>query len=65
MIPEIDIWRAAFLMMTRYGQSAQAESAKRADEFAEIGDEDGAATWRRVTRAAAELVNTTPTGTVH
>jgi hypothetical protein len=65
MIPEIDIWRVAFLMMTRYGQSAQIESAKRADKFAEVGDEGGAAVWRRVTRAAAELANTMPTGTVH
>jgi hypothetical protein len=65
MIPEIDIWRVAFLMIRRYGESAQAESAKRADEFAVIGDEGGAAVWRRVTRAAVELANTTPTGAVH
>lgn len=65
MIPEIDIWRIANLMIKRYGESAQAESAKRADEFAQSGDERGATIWRRVTRATAELANTTPTGAMH
>lgn len=65
MIPEIDIWRVALLMIRRYGESAEAESVKRADEFAVIGDEGGATIWRRVTRATAELANTTPTGAVH
>jgi hypothetical protein len=36
MIPEIDIWRAASLMLKRYGEKALEESAVRADElFAE------------------------------
>jgi hypothetical protein len=29
------------------------------------GDERGAAIWRRVTRSAAELANTTPSCTLH
>jgi hypothetical protein len=33
MIPEIDIWRAASLMLKRYGEKALEESAARADEF--------------------------------
>jgi hypothetical protein len=65
MIPEIDIWRVADMMIRRYGESAQAESARRADEFADVGDHGVAAVWRRVMRAAAELANTTPTGAVH
>jgi hypothetical protein len=65
MIPEIDIWRVADVMIRRYGENAQAESAKRADEFVEIGDHVVAAVWRRVSWAAAELANTTPTGAVH
>jgi hypothetical protein len=65
MIPEIDIWRVADVMIKRYGESAQAESAKRADQFAEVGDGRGAAIWLRVSRAATELANTTPTGAVH
>ena len=36
MIPEIEIWRAASLMLKRYGEKALEESAERADElFAE------------------------------
>jgi hypothetical protein len=32
VIPEIDMWRVANLMLKRYGENAQSESAKRADE---------------------------------
>jgi hypothetical protein len=38
VIPEIDIWRVANLMLTRYGDEAVAESAKRADELAADAD---------------------------
>ena len=34
VIPEIDIWRAANLMLKRYGEKALEESAARADELA-------------------------------
>jgi hypothetical protein len=37
MIPEIEIWRAANLMLNRYGDEAKAESAKRAEELAADG----------------------------
>jgi hypothetical protein len=65
MIPEIDIWRAAQLMLKRYGDKAVGESAARADEFAAAGDEDGAATWRRITNAVGQLANKTPPGPLH
>ena len=39
MIPEIDIWRAANLMLKRYGEKALEESEARADELTlEIGE---------------------------
>ena len=50
VIPEIDIWRAATLMLKRYGEKALEQSATRADELAADGDHDGALTWRRITR---------------
>jgi hypothetical protein len=50
VIPEIDIWRAANLMLKRYGDKALDESAMRADELAAGGDHDGATTWRRIAR---------------
>ena len=40
MIPDADIWRAATLMLKRYGESAQSESASRADELAAEGDHE-------------------------
>jgi hypothetical protein len=41
VIPEIDIWRAATLMLKRYGERALEESASRADELASAGDDNG------------------------
>ena len=65
MIPEIDIWRAANLMLKRYGDKALEESATRADELAAAGDGNGAAVWRRITAAVGQLANNTPSGPVH
>jgi hypothetical protein len=60
MIPEIDIWRAASLMLKRYGEKALEESAARADELFAEQDHDGAAVWRRIIDAVGQLANTTP-----
>ena len=65
LIPEIDIWRAAALMLKRYGEKALDESATRADELAAGGDHDGVAVWRRITDAVLQLANTTPPGPLH
>jgi hypothetical protein len=65
VIPEIDIWRAAQLLLKRYGERALDESAARADELALAGDDDGAATWRRIMAAVIQLANKTPPGPVH
>jgi hypothetical protein len=65
VIPEIDIWRAATLMLKRYGEKALEESASRVDELATAGDDDGVAVWRRISDAVGQLVNTTPPGPVH
>jgi hypothetical protein len=62
VIPEIDIWRAATLMLKRYGEKALEQSATRAAELAADGDHDGATTWRRIAAAAAAMANTTPPG---
>jgi hypothetical protein len=65
VIPEIDIWRVANLMLKRYGDEADIESAIRAEELAEAGDHNDAAVWRRVIDAVAQLENTTPPGPLH
>ncbi|HEY2539259.1 MAG TPA: hypothetical protein VGI28_07150 [Stellaceae bacterium] len=65
MIPEIDIWRAAALMLKRYGDRALEESAARANELSTQDDHNGAAIWRRITDAVRQLVNETPPGPLH
>ena len=65
MIPEIEIWRVANLMLTRYGDEALAESAKRAEELAADGDLAGVATWLRVIDAVRQLAITAPFGSIH
>ena len=65
MIPEIDIWRVANLMLKRYGDQAEVESARRADELWEDGDAAGVAVWRRVMGAIRQLVNVRPPGPLH
>ena len=65
MILEIDIWRVANLMLTRYGDEAMAENAKRADELAADGDLGGVATWLRVIDAVRQLAITAPIGPLH
>ena len=65
MIPEIDIWRVANLVLRRYGDDAEVESARRADELAADGDETGGALWRRIIGAIRQLTSTTPPGSVH
>ena len=65
MIPEIHIWRVANLMLKRYGDEADIESAIRAEELGEAGDWSGAAVWRRIINAIGQLENTTPPGPLH
>ena len=65
MIPEIDIWPVANLMLKRYSDLAEVESARRADELWEVGDAGGVAVWRSVMGAVRQLVNLTPSGPVH
>src|SRR5215831_16290941 len=60
IIPEIDIWRAASLMLKRYGEKALEESAARADELFAEQDHDGAAVWRRVIDAVGQLATQEP-----
>ena len=65
MIPEIDIWRVANLMLKHYGDEADIECAIRAEELADAGDWVGEAVWRRIINAIGQLENTTPPGPPH
>ena len=59
VIPEIEIWRVAVLMVSRYADEAEANSFVRAEELAAEGDHAGAAIRRRVTVAIEQLTDMT------
>ena len=44
MIPDLDVWRVAQLMVKRYGEHAAIQAGMRADELLAEGDVDGGAT---------------------
>ena len=55
MIPDLDIYRAAKLLVDRHGEDAPIRAAERADELLEDGDTEGAAIWRAIVVAIEEL----------
>jgi hypothetical protein len=55
MISDLDIWRAANLLIREHGDDAEIVAARRADEMLERGDHDGQRVWLRIRRAIAEL----------
>ncbi len=60
MIPDLDIYRSANVLVKRHGQDAPIEAAMRADELLEAGDLHGCAVWRRIMGAVEELQGTAP-----
>jgi hypothetical protein len=46
MISDLDIWRAANLLIRRHGEDAEIETAKRADQMLGRGDLDSYAVWK-------------------
>ena len=65
MPEDTELWRAAKLLVDRYGDRAEAEAMKRADRMQEIGDEEGRIVWRRIRHHVRELQRTRPQGAVH
>ncbi len=64
MVPDIDIWRAATLLIRQHGENAEIVAARRIDELWHREDHEGRAVWLRIKRAIAEL-QATPTGPSH
>ncbi len=60
MIPDLDIYRAANVLVKRHGQDTPIEGAMRADAMLEAGELDGYAVWKRILRAVGELQGTEP-----
>ena len=57
MIPDLDIWRSANLLVKQHGKDAPIHAAMKADELLEAGDLDGAAVWKRIVKAVEELLS--------
>ena len=60
MIPDLDIYRSANLIVKRHGEDAPIEAAMRADAMLEAGDLDGLAVWKRILKAIEELQGAGP-----
>ena len=55
MIPDLDIYRSAQVLVERYGEDAPIHAAMRADAMLDKGDLDGYAVWKWILRAVGEL----------
>ena len=64
MIADIDIWRAANLLIKQHGDGAEIEAARKADLMLERGDRDGQIVWLRIRRAIVAL-QAPPAGPAH
>ncbi len=63
MIPDLDIYRSAQVLIKRHGQDAPVHAAMRADAMLGVGNLDGCAVWKRILRAVEELLSEErPTG---
>ena len=67
MTSDLDIYRAANLIVKRHGRDASIEAAMRADAMLEAGDLDGYTVWKRVLKAVEEWQRAEPgpSATVH
>ncbi len=60
MIPDLDIYRSAQVLVKHHGQDAPIHAAMRADAMLEAGDPDAHAVWKRILKAIEELQRTAP-----
>ena len=64
MLSDVDVHRAAHLMMHEYGTSAELEAAKCADRMLDRDDREELLTWFRIWRTIA-VMRLVPTGLPH
>ncbi len=60
MIPDLDIYRSAQVLVKQHGEDAPIQAAMRVDAMLDKGDLDGYAVWKRILRAVEELQGTAP-----
>ena len=64
MTSDLDIYRAANLVIKRHGGDAVIEAARMVDRMLELGDREGRALWQRICRAI-EVLQAPSDGTRH
>lgn len=62
MIDDLDIYRAAKLLVDRHGDDARRHAEERAAELLSAGDQTGHAVWLRIASAVDDLTATEPDG---
>jgi hypothetical protein len=55
MIADLDVWRAANLLIRQHGPDAEIEAARKADLMLDRGDRDGEVLWMLIMRATGSL----------
>lgn len=58
MTSDIDVFRAASLLVSRHGEDAPVHAAMRHDELLSSGDIEGADVWKRILKAIDEIRRT-------
>ncbi len=61
MISDLDIWRAAQLLIRKHGANAELEAARLQDLMLDRGDDEGWLVWQRI-RRAIEVMRAPPSG---
>ena len=64
MVTELDIYRAANLLIERHGTAALIEAARMIDRMLDHGNMEGRQVWQRIKRAI-EALQVPPSGTMH
>ncbi len=59
-VDDIDIYRAAKLLIDKHGNEADIIAIRRATKMLDDGDVDGYAVWKRITNAIKETERETP-----
>ena len=60
MVPEIDIWRSAQLLIKQHGKEVGLKADLRVSELTKKGDTTGADVWKLIRSAIEKLQNESP-----
>ncbi len=55
MVPAVEVYRSASVLIREHGEDAPLETAQRADAMLEKGSLDGQRVWKRVLAALKEI----------